>query len=233
MTDYIKASGLGYLLIRDTGSTIQFYAKPYYSDFWWQNLSFSVTANGSTTSHPTDFNGNALVLVATKTVTTNQTVIFKLNTATGTQSLGGPTTFSVAITRTTVPSPPSIVTLSDIQPTAVYATFTDGANGGLAITTRQIGWGWSPSQVQNYTTSDRSTSITGLTPGTTYYFWARTYNANGWSGWGPRGSAKTIAGGRINVANVWKVGVPYVNVNGVWKLAEPWVRVAGVWKRAG
>jgi len=110
---------------------------------------------------------------------------------TGTSGLGGPTSFSVTINRATVPSIPSIVTLSSVTNTSVMASFTDGASNGAAIDARQIGYGTSPTNVQNTISSDGSTAITGLTPGVTYYFWARTHNSVGWSGYGTRGTATT------------------------------------------
>lgn len=88
-------------------------------------------------------------------------------------------------------TPPSVVSLSNITSTSVHATFSDGT-GGAPIDSRQIGYGTSTTTVQHSVASDRSTTITGLAPGTTYYFWARTHNAAGWTAWGPRGSATTL-----------------------------------------
>lgn len=87
-------------------------------------------------------------------------------------------------------NPPSIVTLSAITSTGMHATFNDGS-GGAAITSRQIGYGTNSSTPTTIVASDRSTDITGLTPGTTYYFWARTTNVAGTTAWGPRGTATT------------------------------------------
>jgi hypothetical protein len=90
------------------------------------------------------------------------------------------------------PSPPSACSFSSLTGSTVVAGFTDGANNGSAIDTRQIGFGTSSTSVQHLVTSDRSTLITGMAQGTLYYFWARTHNASGWSSWGPRTSITTF-----------------------------------------
>lgn len=132
----------------------------------------------------------------------------------------------------TAPNHPSAVTLTLITSNSVFATFTDGGNNGATINSRQIGYGTNPVSTQHIVSSDRSTAITGLTPGTKYYFWARTHNSEGWSPWSARRDATTLSIVHINVGGVWKTAIPYKNVGGVWKIALPWSRSAGVWTEA-
>lgn len=312
-------------MIRDTGSDVEFWFKAGYSSDWWNGMPFNWTANGKTTyktiNYPTGANWYKVGEVR---VTKSQTVTFRLLEGSSATGIGGPTTFSQAIARDTVPAKPSTPSISNITATSVYATFSDGSNGGDAIDSRQIGYGTSSTSPQKYVSSDRSTTITGLTQGTTYYFWARTHNSLGWSSWSGRATAKTlkppdpptvpllaavrmnsvdvaftangtggstitgyeigystsstgsptttvsakspqtvtgltpgtlyyfrtraknsvgwsawsgpssirtIAGAYVKVGSVWKLAVPYVNVGGIWKIAEPWGKSVGVWKR--
>ena len=196
MVDYDFASGDGTMRIRDTGSVIEFWVQAGYSNFWWDSLDFNFTANGTT--YPVAINyptGAAWYKVGSATVTTTQTVYFRLLQATGTSSLAGPTTVSKAIDRGSIPDPPSAVTLSSITSTSMLATFTDGDNGGLTIDSRQIAYSKTNSTASGLTivSSDKSTSLTGLSVGTTYYVWARTHNSKGYSGWSSVRSAKTLA----------------------------------------
>lgn len=89
------------------------------------------------------------------------------------------------------PFPPTIPRFSSLSSTSVFVTFTDGDWNGDAPDGRQIGYGTSPTTAQTIVSSDGSTNITGLTPGTTYYFWARVHNSYGYSDWSGRGSVKT------------------------------------------
>lgn len=131
------------------------------------------------------------------------------------------------------PDAPSAVAYSSIRQTQVYATFSDNANNGAAITERQLGWSTSSAAPTNFVTSDGSTTVTGLPPGLRLYFWARCKNSVGWSPWSVRSTVLLNAGSRIKVGTVWKRALPYQNVNGTWKLLEPWSRFAGIWKRTG
>lgn len=180
-------------MIRDTGSTVDFYFQAGYSSDYYDGLSFGYTANGSTVTKSIDYpSGAPNYLVASVSVTTSQTVTFKLNTATGIGGIGGPTTISASLDRDSAPSTPSTPRISSVTATSATVAFTDGANGGSAINSRQITYGTSPTGGTTTISTTGSSSITGLTPGTTYYFWARTHNALGYSAWSPRASAVTL-----------------------------------------
>jgi hypothetical protein len=326
MVDYKKTTGVnGTMMIRDTGSDVEFWFKAGYSSDWWNGMPFNWTANGNTTyktiNYPT---GADWYKVGEVRVTDSQTVTFRLLEKSSATGIGGPTSFSQAIKRDTNPSKPTTPVISSITSTSVHATFSDGSNGGDAIDARQIGYGTSSTTAQHTVASDRSTTISGLSPGTTYYFWARTHNSEGWSSWSGRATAKTleapdaptapllaavrmtsvdvafgandnggspitgfevgystsstgsptttipatspktvtgltpgtvyyfrtrakssvgwsswssatsirtIAGAYVKVGAVWKLAIPYVRVGGVWKIAEPWTKSVGIWKR--
>lgn len=141
-----------------------------------------------------------------------------------------PWSASKTVTLPRVPDVPQSVVVTTPTQTSVIALFLDGAsNGGSAITGREIGYGTSPTAPQISVAYTGVMTITGLNPGTQYYFFSRVRNAVGWSAYSAVSSMKTIAGAKVNVNGVWKDAVPYVNVGGTWKLARPWGRSAGVW----
>jgi hypothetical protein len=194
MVDYDFSSGEGTLRIRDLGTVVEFWVQAGYTNFNWDPLKFSFTANGHTYYEDIDYNtGSPWVKVGSVSVTSSQTVTFRLLTATGTSSLAGPTTVSRYLDRATVPDPPTAPTFSGLWSTYVTVSFNDGDNGGIAIDTRRIGYGTSSSAPQQYITSDRSTKITGLTPNKVYYFWAQTHNSKGWSALSARRSIETLS----------------------------------------
>lgn len=88
-----------------------------------------------------------------------------------------------------VPAAPGTPVISNVKNTSVDVTFADGSNNGAAIDTREVSYGTNPSYSSAAVTSDGSTTLTGLTPGTTYYIWARTHNV---VGWGPYSAKATI-----------------------------------------
>lgn len=70
-------------------------------------------------------------------------------------------------------------------------------DGGSPILQHQIGWGTSPNVpgngggFGNLTVGTGSGFVTGLTPGTRYYFWSRWRNAIGFGPWSPRNEVTT------------------------------------------
>lgn len=191
MTDYTVPSGAGQLMIRDYGARVEFWARAGYS-ISWNNLRFNYTANGSTIAATIDMYDTAWHLVAATTVSTSQTVTFRLLDDTNTTSIGGPTTISHYLSRSTVPPPPDPVTYGSVTANSMIAYFTSNGDGGSAITRWELGWGTSASSPQHIVTSDGSTQINALAGGTTYYFWARGVNANGTGGWSARTSKATL-----------------------------------------
>lgn len=129
------------------------------------------------------------------------------------------------------PPAPTPLGLDTITQTSMRYRFSSNGDGGSPILEWQAGYGTSSTTVQTYLSSSGTSTITGLQPATTYYFWSRGRNAIGWGPWSVRNSAKTLAGAKVRVAGVWKDAIPYVKVNGAWKLAEPYVKVAGTWKK--
>lgn len=236
MVDYVKPIGTqagSRMMIRDTGTYVEFWiisGSPYtyaYAFPW------GYTINGSTTWTTGRYeSGGKWYRCGRWNIASSQTVTFRLGD-TGTVGLNGPTTFSKFIDRVGKPDPPSKPVISNIKTTSAYVTFTDGDNNGDAIDKRQIMYGTSTTPYDDWVYSDRSTTITGLKPGTRYYVWARTHNEKGWSNYSPRATFVTLGGVRVRVNGVYRPAVPYVKYAGVWREATPYVNSSGVWKETG
>jgi len=236
MTDWTKSTGsTGTMMIRDTGTYVEFWLKAGPQTFNYQ-LPWAYVVNGVTSGWKSFrfVTGGSWQRLGRWNVTYSQTVTFKLGN-TGTVGLGGPTTFSHAISRSRVPAAPTFVELTNITHNSAFILFTDGANNGASIDSRQIGYGTSETAPQKTVSfsggfNPWGATITGLTPGVRHYFWGRTHNSRGWGPWSQRFGFNTNSVVSVNVNGVWKQAIPYVRVSGVWRQARPWVRVAGVWK---
>src|SRR4051812_13465365 len=117
MTDYTKSTGSsGTMMIRDTGSTVEFWLKAGAST-WAADMDYGWTVNGSTGTDQYNFvSGGSWQKLRSFSVSTDQTVTFRLF-ATGTSGLGGPTTFSVSIERASAPNAPSVPRFSGLTNT--------------------------------------------------------------------------------------------------------------------
>ena len=192
MTDYTKDTGSsGEMMIRDLASTVEFWINSHNSSTFNHQLPYGWTVNGSSGSSHVDYNAGAgWVKVKTFNVTKSQTVTFKIGD-TGTSGFGGPTIFSHAVSGNAPPDPPHAPVIDSITSLSFHVTFTDGSNNGAAIDQRRIGWGTSSAAPQFFTNYSGGATISGLAAGTTYYVWAQTHNANGWSGLSGRVSVTT------------------------------------------
>lgn len=194
MVDYIKETGVnGQLLIKDLGEDVEFWFKAGYTSDTYPGLVFNYSANGSTTTVATNYpTGAPWYKVGTRVVTKEQTVTFRLATASGVRGIGGPTTFTQLIDRDKKPGAPTTPQITGITGTTVSLKFTDGSNGGDPIDEREIGFGTLSSAPQSFVSSSGSSTIHGLNGGTLYYFWAHTHNSEGWGPWSGRTYARTL-----------------------------------------
>jgi hypothetical protein len=191
VTDYTHATGSsGTMLIRDLGYNIEFWINANSSTTWSDHIPWSWTTQFSSVSGSFYYHQNSgWQKITTIALGFSSNVTFHLG-ATGTSGFGGPTDFTVYINRATVPPAPNAVAFSSITSTSVHAVFTGNGDGGSAITAWQTGYGTDPSTPQTIVdTYDEI--ISSLTPGTTYYFWARGVNTIGNSPWSVRSQFTT------------------------------------------
>lgn len=130
------------------------------------------------------------------------------------------------------PPAPNRPTLSGVTQTSVHTTFVGNGDGGSPVLEWSNGYGTSSTTAQK-TLTGYNITIGSLTPGLTYYFWARGRNKYGWGPYSLSASVTLPAGAWVDVNGVKKRAVPYVRVSGVWKPVEPWAKIAGLWKKTG
>lgn len=131
MVDYEKPTGsAGTMIIRDSGGEVSFLLQCSDPATNMTGKSFSRTVNGSSASATLNWasGGGTRLLAGPYPVSTSQTVSFSISD-TGTSGLGGPTSFSQAISRSlpAAPSGLSVTRVSDTQHTLNWsrnATYT-------------------------------------------------------------------------------------------------------------
>lgn len=132
----------------------------------------------------------------------------------------------------TIPGAPAPIGLDELAQTSMRYRFSGTTDGGSPIREWQIGYSNSPSGVQATLGSNGTSTLYGLKPGLTYYFWSRGRNDIGWGPWSSMISARTRAGARVKIDGVWKEAAPWVKLNGVWRLTQPHVKINGAWKKS-
>lgn len=192
MTDYTKTDG-GTIMIRDTGTDVEYWFKAKYASDWYNGLTFSWTSSMGTATRDINYpTGGNWYKVGESTITASQNITFRQVDSSSVSGIGPAKTLTVYIQRGQIPSPPGSFYISSYSNVRVDGDADPNYNGGSAILQWQIAWGTSPNVpgngggFGNLTLSTGSGFISGLTPGYTYYFWNRQRNAIGWSGWSPR-----------------------------------------------
>ena len=192
MTDYTKTDG-GTIMIRDTGTDVEYWFKARYANDWYNGLTFSWTTSGGTATKSINYpTGAQWYKVGESRITVTQNVTFRQVDSSSVSGIGPAKTLTVNIKRGTIPAAPGAWYVSAYSNVRVEGDADPGSNGGSAILQWQIAWGTSPNVPGNgggFGNLSLSTGwgfITGLQPGWIYYFWNRQRNAHGWSGWSPR-----------------------------------------------
>lgn len=194
MTDYTRGTGsTGTMMIRDTGSSVEFWINSGSSSTYKHELHWSGTVNDSGVGGVFDYRANSgWQRLGYWNAGYSQNVTFNI-AATGTSGFGGPTSFTVWINRSSPPNPPSSVNLYDVGSTSLRAHFDDGSDNGASIDSRELLYGTDPNSHQYAVWSNGTSEVYNLNPGSTYYFWARTHNSQGWSGVSPRSAVTTLS----------------------------------------
>lgn len=131
----------------------------------------------------------------------------------------------------TAPPAPKMRVPDQITQTSMRVQFDSQGDGGSAVTS----WGLQRATDQAFTQnvvqigSSGTSVVTGLNPGTQYWWRARGQNAIGVGAWSSAVSATTLPGGRRKVAGSWKNVIRWLKVSGVWRRTRRWRKVNGAW----
>lgn len=232
MPDYHARTGeAGTMMIRDTGTNIEFWIKSDYSATFiyglaWKLYYDGVWQNMTPANYPT---GAQWFRMGSINVSGNQSICFHID-ATGTAGLGGPTDFWYDVKRATVPGKTVVIGLDQITSTSMRYRFSIGSDGGSPFTEHQMAYGRNIDKAEKILVSGGNTTVTDLEPGVRYYFWSRAKNAVGYGEWSNRIDAVTLTGVRIKTASGYKSAIVYVKFKGAWRKAKPFVKHAGKWK---
>jgi hypothetical protein len=191
MADYTQfIGGNTTMMIRDTGLRVEFWIKTGSSTYNFdQQWSFFANGADSGIRKFRMVSGGNWQHFGSVDVYTDQTVRFTIYGS----GIGFPTSdFYQYIPRTRVPDPPGIWQADPLSSTHIRVSISDGWNGGAGIVERQLGYGGNPSNVEYYwDITSGTTDIGTFVKGSRIFFWARTRNAVGWSGWSNRAEATT------------------------------------------
>lgn len=203
MVDHVSGipGSTGQMMIRDTGSSVEFWIISGNSSSWDGQLGWSGTVNGVGVGGTFNYGlpGATWRQIGAWSVTSSQNVTFNKTTNSGSTGLGGSHSMTVYVGRGGVPLPPTKVSHSNITTTGARCTFVGIGDGGSPMIEWQIAMGPDTTNPQGAANSAYSTGLTGtrdfsgLKPGTWYGTWARGRNAFGWGSYGPGTSFKTTS----------------------------------------
>lgn len=181
MVDYTRGTGTsGTLIIRDSGTRVAFLIRNTSSPTFIGSASWHGRINGVNVGGTYSINGAQTVQVDSRPVSSSQTVSFGI-AATGTEGLGGPTSFSQSISRSSVPGAPGRPSVSNIKQTVANLSWSAAATNGSSIVNYGVQVSSNSSFTNLYFATDNGTSrsvrATGLRPAGRFY--ARVAARNG------------------------------------------------------
>ena len=123
-----------------------------------------------------------------------------------------------------VPNAPTAKSLDQITIDSMRYTFTTNGDGGSPITKSEFQYSTSSSFSSPVTVTSTGTStVSGLKPGTKYYFRSRSVNAVGNSSWSSVLNATTLTGAYAGVGGSFVGSEVLVGVGGGFVTAEVWI----------
>ncbi|MCE4024659.1 fibronectin type III domain-containing protein [Microbacterium sp. Au-Mic1] len=175
-------------------------------------------------------------LLGAWTVTTSQNVtISQYNT--GTYGLGGAASFTDFVFRSTVPATPGAPVASELGPTSMRLTWTIPGNGGSSIDQMLLRRSTDPA-FGTYTDFPQSAGATtavvsGLTPGTKYYWRVYAHNARGYSASSAITNATTLSGFKHWNGTTWQPTILRAWDGTQWKVCQLKAWDGTTWKVCG
>ncbi len=128
--------------------------------------------------------------------------------------------------------PNAATALTEITATSMRYQFSGTTDGGSAIT----GWEIDYSTTSNFAAgtvqtvaSNGLTTVTGLIPGTQYWFRARGRNATGWGAYGDTATATTLPSVKVSNGSSWLAPQVLMSNGTVWTSPQAFVSVGGAW----
>ena len=241
MPEWTVPTGSGGLLkMSDNGTTVKFYIKAGSTATFCNDKAFSWnTAHDSDGSGTFDYpTGGAWLLVKTVTVTQTGTVSFTMG-ATGTSGLGGPTTISHSVSRSSKPDPPAGVPYgSDAGQTKLSVNFSATPDsGGALVAAYDIQYGANDFTQSFYKqvppASLLGNVLTALKPATEYVFRVYTITSYGRSDPGSVGSYSTLANLSFKTGGAYKKVMMFIKTGGVYKQVAVYVKYDGHYAETG
>lgn len=172
-----------------------------YTGYWTANsYSWSIsisTGGGQSGTWTYDFRGNTGGTVARVIFgDTRQFAVGAGRTATVTVTVAmsfGSATVSQQVTIPNTPPAPKNIGVDQATTNSLRYRFSSSGDGGSAVTGWQARYSTNSSMSGATTIASTGTSVvTGLNPGTTYYFQSRGQNAMGWGAWSAVASGQTL-----------------------------------------
>lgn len=131
----------------------------------------------------------------------------------------------------TKPSLATGLAASGISPTSATVTCVAPVGGASSYRLQVATDAGFTNVVHDSTDTNRSRTVTGLTPATTYHYRWLTANTTGNVGWTTAATFDTLAGAYIWTGAAWVNATPYVWTGGAWVAASVYVWRSGAWRQ--